>query len=106
MKKMLTKIGSRIGIPSRAANLTAKQEKDRCQLTWQSFDDKCYMASFGDAKELKDYVGYVKSFTQNKMDTWLCFSDEIPLWIKIGLLKTFFCRLGAGGKGDDKEGKN
>ena len=87
---MLSKIGARIGIPSRAANLTAGQEKDRCRLTWQSFDEKCYMVSFGDAGDLKDYVGDVKSFTQNKKDTWLCFSDEIPLWIKIGLLKTIF----------------
>ena len=90
VKKMLSKIGSRIGIPSRAANLTPKMEKDRCQLTWQQFDERCHLACFGEKEELKDYVADVATFQKMRKDTSLVFSDEIPLWIKIGLLKTIF----------------
>ena len=94
---MLSKIGSRIGVPSRAANLTEKQEKDQCKLTWQHFDERCHLACFGEPEELKDYVASVKTFQEKRKDTWLVFSDEIPLWIKIGLLKTIFAdwELGA-----------
>ena len=90
VKKMLAKVGSRIGVPSRAANLTAQMEKDRCQLTWQQFDERCHLASFGKTEELKDYVASVAAFQEMRKNTWLVFSDEIPLWIKIGLLKTIF----------------
>ena len=48
------------------------------------------MACFGEKEELKDYVADVATFQKMRKDTSLVFSDEIPLWIKIGLLKTIF----------------
>ena len=90
VKRMLSKIGARIGTPSRSASLTPKQEKQRCKLTWQNFDHICHLASFGTNDELKGFTGDVPGWRKHKKDTWLVFSDEIPFWVKIGLLKTVF----------------
>ena len=39
---------------------------------------------------MKDWIVDIPGWRQNKKDTWLVFSDEIPFWIKVGLLKTIF----------------
>ena len=87
---MLSKVGAMIGAPSRSANLTPKQEKERCKLTWQNFDHICHLASFGTNDELKGFTGDVPMWRKHKKDAWLVFSDEIPFWVKIGLLTTVF----------------
>ena len=55
---------------------------------------------------MNDYVADVSAFKEQRKDTWLVFSDEIPLWIKIGLLKTVFADWELGDRCQNKEGQD
>ena len=73
VKKMMSKLHARVGTPSRTSNLTAAQEKERCKLTWQNFDHRCWQAAFRTHDDLKDWAAYVAGWRKQARDTWLVF---------------------------------
>ena len=87
---MLTHMGARLGTPQRSVNLTAAEEKHRCELTWKQNDDRLWIAAFATGPELRNWVSDPKEFVRRRAETWLVYSDQIPFWIQIGLLKTVF----------------
>ncbi len=70
--------------PQRLCLLTPEQEKVRCELTWKMWDSKLWLAAFGSEEELSTEVALPKQFKEQRSDTWLLFSDQIPFWVKIG----------------------
>ena len=49
--RLLAKIGGRLLVPQRYAKLTPREEEIRCQLTWQQFDERCYITGFAPENE-------------------------------------------------------
>ena len=83
-------MGARWGTPSKFTELTREQEQTRWQMTVQGFDNAVWRAAFGREGELKFYVADPVKFRQRQARTALIFSDEIPLWVKIGHQKVLF----------------
>ena len=71
-----------------------------------NFDNRLWQASFGTQTDLKDWVADVSTWRKNQRDTWLVFSDEIPLWVKIGMLKTVFASWGTKTDAQAKKDRN
>ena len=46
-----------------------------------------YLAAFGSEAELPGWVADPAAFVAQRADTWLVFSDQIPFWVKIGMMK-------------------
>ena len=79
-----------MNVPSRASDLSPEEEDVRCELTWHNFDERLWIAGCAEQKELEDWVADAAKFIQDREDTWVVFSDQIPLWVKIGMHKTVF----------------
>ena len=91
--RMVGKIGGSMNVPSRASDLSAKEEEVRCELTWQNFDEILWLAGCADQRELQKWVADAGNFMQDRADTWVVFSDQILLWVKIGLLKVLYAEF-------------
>ena len=91
--RMAAKIGGRMNTPSRAADLSPYEEQIRCHLTWQNFDERLWLAGCAEQDELRHWVADAQKFVEDREDTWLVFSDQIPLWVKIGLLKILYAEF-------------
>ena len=87
---VMNKMHCREGVASREAPLTADEEKKRCHLTWQEFDSKLHLAAFGDGEQLSQHVADPVTFIKNRAQTELVFADQVPFWVKIGLVRTVF----------------
>jgi len=59
-------------------------------LTWQQNDERQFIAGAADAEELGDWVGNPADWIRKREETWLIYSDQVPLWVKIGML-TILC---------------
>ena len=46
-ERICAKMGARILVPQRYTALSCNEERVRCQLTWQQWDERCWLASFG-----------------------------------------------------------
>ena len=90
MDLMCAKIGARLLAPSRCSELSAREEKVRCDLSWQQMDERIWIAGLSEFEELGNWVGDPQKFIENRENTWLIFSDQIPLWVKIGMLKVLY----------------
>ena len=88
-KKMKVKLLT----PSRYSQLTPTEERVRCELTWQQFDERMWIAAVADAKELSTWVADPHDFIKKRSETWLVFSDQIPFWVKIGFMKILFAEF-------------
>ena len=84
------KMGARFIFPSRCTQLAEGEEEVRAELTWQQFDERMFIASCGEVEELKTWVADPQRFVQDRAKTWLLFSDQVPIWIKIGMLKILY----------------
>ena len=79
--------------PQRYSQLTPGEEKVRCELTWQQFDERLWIAAAADAKELSCWVADPADFINKRSETWLVFSDQIPFWVKIGFMKVLYAEF-------------
>merc|ERR1712115_433621 len=87
ISRMMTWMGAKIGTPSKRSNLSAEQEQIRWQMTVQGHDYQMWRAAFADEEELSHYVADAKRFISRRKETVLLYSDESPLWVKIGFRK-------------------
>ena len=79
-----------VGRPSRYTELTPEQEEINWQVTWQGFDRAQWLAAFGTVEDLKPHIADPARFINRREDTALIFSDQVPVWIKIGNRKIVF----------------
>ena len=90
MNVMCHKIGARLLVPSRRSQLAEGEEEVRAELTWQQMDERLFIAGCADLAELKTWVADPSAFQGGREKTWLIFSDQVPIWIKIGMLKILY----------------
>ena len=86
------KVGAKLLLPQRVTQLTAIEEKVRAELTWQCFDSVLYLAAFGDEQELRKHVAAPREFIENREDTVLGFSDQIPFWVGLPTEKQLYSK--------------
>ena len=91
--RVIGKLGARLLVPQRYVKLTPKEEQVRCELTWQQFDERCWIAGLSPMNELSKWVADPQLFRDQAQDTWLVFSDQIPFWVKIGFLKILYAEF-------------
>ena len=77
----------------RYSQLTANEEAVRCELTWQQFDERVWVAGCASEQLLSSWVSDPASFVARRAETWLVFSDQIPFWKKIGLMKALYAEF-------------
>ena len=87
---MCAKIGARLLVPSRCTQLGEKEEEVRAELSWQQMDERIFIAGLAEQEELKTWVADPQQFVKDREKTWLVFSDQVPIWIKIGMLKILY----------------
>jgi len=88
--RLCAKMGVKLLTPQRYSQLTSTEEKVRGELTWQQFDERMYLAAFGSEAELASWVADPGAFVAHRGETWLVFSDQIPFWVKIGMMKVLY----------------
>eukprot|EP00973_Karenia_brevis_P003768 520027-Karenia_brevis.AAC.1 len=59
--------------------------------TWRDHDAMLWLAAFGEVSELERWVANPVEFIQNREKVVLGFSDQIPVWVKIGRNKQVYC---------------
>lgn len=64
--------------------VTKQEEQVRAQLTWQALDHMLWKAVFGPVSGLQGLVCDPEAFRNSVENLTLIFSDQIPLWIKMG----------------------
>lgn len=99
MNIMCKKIGAKLLAPSRCSQLAEGEEAVRAELTWQQIDERIFLAALGGFEELRDWVADSKSFLEDREKTWLAFSDQVPIWINIGMLTVLYSALALAEKG-------
>ena len=102
---MCAKIGARMLVPSRASDLSTKEEHVRAELTWQQIDERIWLAGCANMEELRNWLADPQKFMEGREDTWLVFSDQIPLWVKIGMLKVLYAEYEILSQKDSKDSK-
>ena len=90
MNVMCKKIGAKLLAPSRCTQLAESEEAARAELTWQQMDERIYLAGCAEGKVLQDWGADLQQFITDREKTWLVFSDQVPIWIKIGILKILY----------------
>ena len=102
--KLQAFVGAVAVSPSRTSVLTMEQEKVRARLTWQNLDYRIWQAAFAEEGELESLVADPVQFIENRHKTVIGFSDQIPVWVKMGssgrqlFLETELKRSSKGGK--------
>ena len=79
-----------IGRPSRYTDLTPAQEEINWQITHQGFDRAQWLVGFGTEEDLKPHIADPPKFMERRAETAMVFSDQVPVWIKIGNRKAVF----------------
>ena len=90
MNVMCKNIDARLLVPSRCTQLAEGEEEVWAELTWQQMDERLFIAGCADLAELQTWVADPLAFQTGREKTWLIFSDQVPIWIKIGMLKILY----------------
>ena len=77
--------------PGRMSVLSMEEEEARVKATWKDFDVVLWLAAFGSEEELEKFVGSPQKFIEDRTEVVVGFSDQIPVWVKIGRKKEVFC---------------
>ena len=88
--KIIDWSGMKVGTPSRKTSMTLAQEKLGWELSMRSFDRAIWLASVGMAEDLKGQVALPEQFILHLKNCALVFTDQIPVWVKIGRRKIVF----------------
>ena len=84
-------IGAKLMQPGRMSVLSMEEEEARVKATWKDFDVVLWLAAFGSEEELEKFVGSPQKFIEDRTEVVVGFSDQIPVWVKIGRKKEVFC---------------
>ena len=84
-------IGAKLMQPGRMSVLSMEEEEARVKATWKDFDVVLWLAAFGSEEELEKFVGSPQRFIEARSEVVVGFSDQIPVWVKIGRKKEVFC---------------
>ena len=79
---MCGKIGARLLAPSRCSDLGLKEEKVRCELSWQQMEQRIWIAGVAKQEDFGNWVVDPKRFIENRENTWLVLSDQIPVCVQ------------------------
>ena len=85
--KIIDWSGMNVGTPSRKTSMTLAQEKLGWELSMRSFDRAIWLAGVGMAEDLKGQVALPEQFILHRTTCALVFTDQIPVWVKIGRRK-------------------
>ena len=88
--KIIDWSGMKVGTPSRKTSMTLAQEKLGWELSMRSFDRAIWLAGVGMAEDLKGQVALPEQFILHRKNCALVFTDQIPVWVKIGRRKIVF----------------
>ena len=75
----------------RLVDISPSEEHARCQLTWQAFDQLLHLAAFGTPEKLSACIALPERFVQDRESIVLGFSDQVPVWVKVGQEKQLYC---------------
>ena len=89
-RELLRFTGGKVLQPNKVCNLSFAEEKRRVELTWQDFDRAIALAGLGSLDQLKEHVVDPLRFIQHREQAVVCFSDQIPFWVKINSTKQVF----------------
>ena len=89
--RLLRDIGAKLMKPGRMSVLSMEEEEQRVKATWRDFDAVLWLAAFGSEEDLAKYVGCPQKFMEDRSEVIIGFSDQIPVWVKIGRKKEVFC---------------
>ena len=90
--RLMRDIGAKLMQPGRMSVLSMEEEEEaRVKATWKDFDVVLWLAAFGSEEELEKFVGSPQKFIEDRTEVVLGFSDQIPVWVKIGRKKEVFC---------------
>ena len=78
--------------PDLTTKLSPAEEQIRAHLTWQAFDYMLWKACFAPVSALENLVCQPQQFRDSVKKLALVFSDQIPLWIKMGSEKEVFAK--------------
>ena len=76
--------------PQRLVDVSPAEEHSRCQLTWQAFDQLLHVAAFGTPEQLNACIALPKRVVQDRENIVLGFSDQVPVWVKVGQEKQLY----------------
>ena len=89
--RLMRDIGAKLMQPGRMSVLSMEEEEARVKATWKDFDVVLWLAAFGSEEELEKFVGSPQKFIEDRTEVVVGFSDQIPVWVKIGRKKEVFC---------------
>ncbi len=89
--RLMRDIGAKLLQPGRMSTLSMEEEEARVKATWRDFDVALWLAAFGSEEELEKYVSSPVKFIEDREELIIGFSDQIPVWVKIGRKKEVFC---------------
>ena len=72
---------------NRQTKLDYPEETARLHSSWQLYDYLIWLTANGSSEELKDFVADPAKFRENWRQTALTFTDQIPVWLKVGVTK-------------------
>ena len=89
--RLIRDIGAKLLQPGRMSVLSMEEEEQRVKATWKDFDVALWLAAFGAEDVLEKFVGSPQKFIEARSELIIGFSDQIPVWVKIGRKKEVFC---------------
>jgi hypothetical protein len=79
--------GMKVGRPSRLTSMTIAEEKLGWQVTMKSWDYALWLAGLASVEDLRGHVALPQQLVDRRKDVALVFSDQVPVWLKIGQRK-------------------
>ena len=89
--RLLHDLGAKLLKPGRLSALSMKEEEIRVKSSWRDFDAVLWIAAFGDEAEVSKFVASPVEFQNCRQNLVIGFSDQIPVWVKIGRSKQVYC---------------
>ena len=89
--RLLRDVGGKLLQPGRMSTLSMLEEEARVKASWKDFDAALWLAAFGEVEDLAKFVANPVEFSEERAKLVIGFSDQIPVWVKIGRSKQVFC---------------
>ena len=89
--RLLESIGGKLMQPGRMSTLSMEEEEAGVKATWKELDAALWLAAFGSEEELLKVVASPAEFVMQREKCIVGFSDQIPVWVKIGRGKQVYC---------------
>ena len=103
--RLVADIGAKSLQPGRLSALSMQEEEARVKNSWKDFDAALWVACFGSKEDLAKFVANPVEFQNCRQKLVLGFSDQIPVWVKIGRSKQVYCEREVKGRKTSKDFK-